>query len=108
MQLSLAKRTTHPVVIAQLFRLSSSRFTLPSDWSGLPANLTNTTISIQPSDVPQVLASLQAASERQDRILQVLLEAQDDERKRYDRLGKPVGAVFLAISVLYILGGEYY
>lgn len=98
----------HPnKVIAQLFRLSSSRYTLPSDFGEVTANLTESSnTSIPNADIPLVLARLLAASERQEEILTSLQAAQVNEKSRYARLGRPVGATFLMISVIFVFLGK--
>lgn len=97
--------TVYTAVIAQLFRLSSSIFTLsdnPYNTIDIPSNITT---DINPSDLTQIVAQLVSASQRQEVILLTLLAAQKEERHRYQNLGKPLGATFLMISVLFVLLG---
>lgn len=95
-------------VIAQLFRLSSSQYTIPNDFGKEISNLTDSPASSIPSaEIPQVLTSLLAASERQEKILSSLQSAQANEKGRYARLGRPVGATFLMISVVLVLLGAF-
>jgi hypothetical protein len=105
------------VAITQLFRLSSSTYTLPADpdrFQFNPDTITtspHTDESLLPSisseaDLRRAVASLILRVQQQQQELFALGTSTERERAHYHRLGKPIGGTFILLGLLFLLLGE--
>lgn len=98
------------VAITQLFRLTSSSYTLPTQ----PGQVTQSTSSslpsasptIQAEDLSAVVSSLIATVQQQQQAILALGLSTDAEKKRYQKLGKPIGGTFLILGLVFMALGE--
>lgn len=109
------------VAITQLFRLSSSTYSLPSNpdpniYSLAPGAelVTQAAVSTveglqSDTDIRDMLASLISTVQRQQLDLDALGTSTRIERHRFHQLGKPIGGSFIMLGLLFlVLGGHRY
>lgn len=98
--------------ITQLFRLSSSTYTLPSGnppSSSTPTSTASSSLStptVSTSDLPSVVANLLVMVQQQEQALSALGTSTNRERDRYHKLGKPIGGTFVMLGLLFLFLGE--
>lgn len=110
--------------ITQLFRLSSSTYTLPSGGNGSTsaassplstflspsAASSSAAIPFDPSNATQmaeVLSSLLNQVQAQSAQLQSLGTSIANEKQRYHQLGKPIGGTFIMLGLLFLYLGRF-
>lgn len=95
--------------ITQLFRLSSSTYTLPSgsqsNLSGFSLPDPSTTVS--EADLTSVVSSLLVSLGQQQVQLEALATSTARERQAYTRLGKPIGGTFILLGLIMLVTGEH-
>ena len=94
--------------ITQLFRLSSSTYTLPNyDPPSTPTATYSTSSQpiIADSALPSVVTALLLQVQQQSAQIVALGTSIDQERHRYHELGKPIGGTFLILGLTFILLG---
>ncbi|KAK9900860.1 hypothetical protein P389DRAFT_18668 [Cystobasidium minutum MCA 4210] len=102
------------VAITQLFRLTSSSYTLPNRsvqdaTASASTSIPPATTTIAAQDIPAAVSYLLEAIQQQQRDLTALGTSTEAERGRYHKLGKPIGGTFLILGLIFMaLGGHRY
>ena len=96
------------LAITQLFRLSSSTYTLPTNPSGSTSayQLPDATTSVSLDDMASVVASLLVSIQQQQAQLTALATVTARERDAYHRLGKPIGGTFIMLGLVMLATGR--
>lgn len=96
--------------ITQLFRLSSSTYTMPSGSRDSLSELTlpYPSIPVSEADLTNVVSSLLASIQQQQAQLDALATSTAKERSAYSRLGKPIGGTFIILGLLMLATGKHH
>lgn len=96
------------VAISQLFRLSSSVYTIGATDISLPSPSAILPSPTNPQDVASAVASLIAIVGQQNDRIQALGTSVQNERDQYHKLGRPIGGAFVCLSLVMMVLGSLF